>query len=100
MPETPQEWFARVSGAVRSEGYRGGQLQQWSTWPWTGELAPKEHLHWWLYARPTGMLQLRGTFLALLDDLLPARPPEDVRPDALLWATALGELVGGSIAVP
>ena len=41
MPETPQEWFARVSAAIECDGYRESDLQQWSSWPWTGSLTPK-----------------------------------------------------------
>lgn len=55
-----------------------------------------EHLHWWLYARPTGMLQLRGTFLSHWDDLLPPRPARDARSDADLVVARLLELVGGT----
>lgn len=200
MPETPQEWFDRVRAMLETEGYRETDLQQWSSWPWTGELTPKEleqpvaaeperrgaggadchscataedpgaggavwwddqfflvpadssslpfaaflmprrhadlgdltpqeaarqgelltgieaaaraslhipriqaarwgdggeHLHWWLYARPSGMLQLRGTFLSHWDDLLPPRPVEDVQADAAVWAAELVARVGG-----
>lgn len=56
-----------------------------------------EHLHWWLMARPTGALQLRGTFLALWDDLLPLRGPDAVRADALLVAQRLAEVAGGTV---
>ncbi|MFE9428124.1 HIT family protein [Kitasatospora sp. NPDC006697] len=34
------------------------------------------HLHWWLIARPEGMLQMRGTCLPLWDDLLPKQSAE------------------------
>ncbi|WP_220140310.1 HIT family protein [Kitasatospora acidiphila] len=34
------------------------------------------HLHWWLIARPEGMMQLRGTCLPLWDDVLPKQSPE------------------------
>lgn len=54
-----------------------------------------EHLHRWLYARPTGMLQLRGTFLSHWDDLLPPRPVDEVAADAALWSAALSARVGG-----
>ncbi len=37
-----------------------------------------EHLHLWFYARPSGQLQLRGTYLAAWDEVLPPLP-EDVR---------------------
>lgn len=58
-----------------------------------------EHLHWWLFARPTGMLQLRGTFLSHWDDLLPRRDPAEARRDAELVAARLVELAGGSTVV-
>lgn len=54
-----------------------------------------EHLHWWLMARPTGANQLRGTFLALWDDVLPAREPADLRADLDAVASRLVELAGG-----
>ncbi|WP_203568272.1 hypothetical protein [Aestuariimicrobium ganziense] len=57
-----------------------------------------EHLHWWVYARPTGMLQLRGTFLSHWDDLLPPRPLDDVAADARVWAADLVTRVGGTAA--
>lgn len=34
------------------------------------------HLHWWFFARPEGLLQLRGTCLPLWGDVLPDLPPE------------------------
>ncbi|WP_083673514.1 HIT family protein [Serinicoccus sp. CUA-874] len=201
MPETPQEWFARVSAAIERHGYRESDLQQWSSWPWTGSLTPKpleppvdvepdrrgaggqdclvcdaarsldpgyiiwhdelfllglpheprglpfalflmprrhaeladltpqeaarqgellsvvdaaaqqvlgipriqvalwgdgaEHLHWWLYARPTGMLQLRGTFLSHWDDLLPPVPADQFRADQVLVAHEVARRAGG-----
>lgn len=30
------------------------------------------HLHWWFIARPAGVLQLRGAFMPIWDDVLPA----------------------------
>lgn len=56
-----------------------------------------EHLHWWLYGRPTGQLQLRGTFLSLWADLLPPGDADLVRADSELVATALVELIGGEV---
>jgi diadenosine tetraphosphate (Ap4A) HIT family hydrolase len=35
------------------------------------------HLHVWFFARPAGMVQMRGTCLPLWDDLLPKVPAED-----------------------
>ncbi|WP_232247432.1 HIT family protein [Kitasatospora azatica] len=34
------------------------------------------HLHWWLIARPEGMMQLRGTCLPLWNDVLPKQSTE------------------------
>lgn len=204
MPETPQEWYERTRAAIETDGYRDTDLQQWSSWPWTGDLTAKpldaptdveplrrgadgidchtcsaaadldpgyvvwhddlwmlgvpfepralpfalflmplrhadladltqeesarqgelltaieqaavstlpvpriqvarwgdggEHLHWWLYARPTGMLQLRGTFLSHWDDLLPPVPEEQFRADQLLVVRELASRVGGTVA--
>lgn len=54
-----------------------------------------EHLHWWVLGRPTGVLQLRGTFLPHWDDLLPPRDPAALRSDIDLVAARLVELAGG-----
>jgi diadenosine tetraphosphate (Ap4A) HIT family hydrolase len=35
------------------------------------------HLHWWLLGRPERLPQVRGTFAAVWDDILPPTP-EDV----------------------
>ncbi|TDE98925.1 hypothetical protein EXU48_01650 [Occultella glacieicola] len=59
----------------------------------------QEHLHWWLFARPTGMLQLRGTFLSHWGDMLPTRDREAARADLDLVAARLVDLTGGH-AVP
>lgn len=56
-----------------------------------------EHLHWWLYARPTGQLQLRGTFLSHWGDLLPPGDAAVARADGALLAARLVELVGGEV---
>jgi diadenosine tetraphosphate (Ap4A) HIT family hydrolase len=57
----------------------------------------EEHLHWWVLARPTGVAQLRGSFLPLWDDLLPTRPREDSRADLLAVARRLADLAGGEV---
>lgn len=57
----------------------------------------QEHLHWWLLGRPTGMHQLRGTFLPHWDDLLPPRTRAELRTDLLLVAERLTTLVGGRV---
>ncbi|MDQ6936739.1 MAG: hypothetical protein M3140_03370 [Actinomycetota bacterium] len=55
-----------------------------------------EHLHLWFYARPSGQLQLRGTYLASWDELLPPLP-EDVRSaDSRAVAQALVASYGGT----
>ena len=54
-----------------------------------------EHLHWWIYGRPTGVLQLRGTFLALWEDLLPVRDATEERQDIDLVMARLVDLAGG-----
>ncbi len=205
MPESPQQWYARISAALDADGYRSTDLTQWPSWPWTGELTVKsldppadaepqrrgaggvdcrqcvssrdpdsgylvwrdqlwmiglpfepsalpfaaflmprrhadlqdltpaesarqgelltaveraacavlavpriqvarwgdgsEHLHWWMFARPTGQLQLRGTFLALWDDLLPGGDGATTRSNGHLWAAKLVELAGGEAVV-
>jgi hypothetical protein len=47
------------------------------------------HLHIFFFARPAGFAQLRGTCLALWDDLLPAVPAADRDRDAAAIAGAL-----------
>jgi len=37
------------------------------------------HLHYWLMARPAGMMQLRGSCMPLWDDLLPRVPADEWR---------------------
>ena len=54
-----------------------------------------EHLHWWLYGRPSGMAQMRGSFLMVWDDLLPLRPADLVSADANAFVTAFIDEVGG-----
>lgn len=54
-----------------------------------------EHLHWWVYGRPTGVLQLRGTFLSHWDDVLPPREQTALRADIDLVVARLVELAGG-----
>ena len=55
-----------------------------------------EHLHWWLFARPTGMAQLRGTFVTLWEDLLPVLDRAALRADLDVVAARLVELAGGA----
>ena len=57
------------------------------------------HLHVWFFARPAGFAQLRGTCLALWDDLLPDVPPDERDRDAAAVAAALA-LRGGHAHPP
>lgn len=36
-----------------------------------------EHLHLWFLPRPDGLVQARGSFLAMWDDILPPRPRDE-----------------------
>ena len=56
-----------------------------------------EHLHVFAYARPEGMQQLRGIFLPVWDDALPAVPTPERDADALAVAHALARSYGGAV---
>ena len=58
------------------------------------------HLHMWFLARPYGRLQLRGTFLSLWDDILPAIPEPEWRENLALVAAWLAEFGGRANAEP
>lgn len=62
--------LGRVDRAIRSLGEIG--RVHFSRWGDGGA-----HLHWWIFARPARLPQLRGTFSALWDDVLPPTP-EDI----------------------
>ena len=53
------------------------------------------HLHIFFFARPAGFAQLRGTCLAIWDDLLPAVPAASRDADAAAVARALADSHGG-----
>jgi hypothetical protein len=53
------------------------------------------HLHLFFYARPAGFSQLRGTCLAVWDDLLPAVPASQRDRDAAAVGQALARSHGG-----
>jgi diadenosine tetraphosphate (Ap4A) HIT family hydrolase len=62
--------LARVERAVRAVGEIGRvHITRYGD--------GSEHLHWWFLARPARVLQLRGSFAAIWDDILPPLP-EDV----------------------
>jgi hypothetical protein len=58
------------------------------------------HLHVWFLARPTGRLQLRGTFLSLWDDILPRIPEFQWRENLALVAAWLADFGGTALAEP
>ena len=53
------------------------------------------HLHIFFFARPAGFPQLRGTCLAIWDDLLPAVPADQRDQDAAAVAQAVTRFYGG-----
>lgn len=53
------------------------------------------HLHVFFFARPAGFDQLRGTCLAIWDDLLPPVPAEQREADAAAVARSLASSYGG-----
>lgn len=57
-----------------------------------------EHLHVFVYARPAGFPQLRGTCFAVWDDLLPPTDELQWAADAAAVAAALQETYGGAAA--
>lgn len=57
------------------------------------------HLHVFFFARPEGFVQLRGTCLAIWDDLLPPIPRDVRDADALIVARALALSYGGKATV-
>jgi hypothetical protein len=58
------------------------------------------HLHLWFLARPAGRLQLRGPFLSLWNDILPAASEEQWRENLALIAAWLAEFGGRPLAEP
>jgi hypothetical protein len=56
------------------------------------------HLHvFFFFARPAGFAQLRGTCMAIWDDLLPAQPDGQLDRDAAAVGQALVDSYGGSV---
>lgn len=51
-----------------------------------------EHLHWWFFVRPAGLVQARGSFLTDWDDVFPPRPREEWLADLQRVAAALDEV--------
>jgi hypothetical protein len=83
----------RLERAIRSlDGVARVHVNRWGD--------GSAHLHMWFLARPYGMLQLRGTFLSLWDDLLPVIPEEQWRENLALVAEWLAGFGGRAIAEP
>jgi hypothetical protein len=83
----------RLERAIRSlDGVARVHVNRWGD----GEA----HLHMWFMARPYGRLQLRGTFLALWDDILPPIPEAEWRENLALIAAWLAEFGGTPLAAP
>lgn len=83
----------RLERAVRSlDGVARVHVNRW------GDGAA--HLHLWFMARPYGRLQLRGTFLTLWDEILPAIPEGQWRENLALIAAWLAEFGGEPLAKP
>lgn len=57
------------------------------------------HLHFWLLARPAGLLQLRGSFLAVWEELLPPVPDEERRSAHRLIAESMAAGGGTAYAI-
>ena len=83
----------RLERAIRSlDGVARVHVNRW------GDGAA--HLHIWFLARPYGLLQLRGTFLSLWDDILPTIPERQWRENLALVAAWLAEFGGHANAEP
>jgi diadenosine tetraphosphate (Ap4A) HIT family hydrolase len=83
----------RLERAVRSlDGVARVHVNRWGD--------GSAHLHLWFLARPYGRLQLRGTFLSLWDDILPAISEAQWRENLALVAAWLAEFGGTPLAQP
>jgi len=83
----------RLERAIRSlDGVARVHVNRW------GDGAA--HLHLWFLARPAGRLQLRGPFLSLWNDILPAASEEQWRENLALIAAWLAEFGGRPLAEP
>lgn len=83
----------RVERAIRSlDGVERVHVNRW------GDGAA--HLHLWFLARPTGYLQLRGSFLSLWDDILEPISEHRWRENLAMVAAWLAEFGGRPLAEP
>jgi hypothetical protein len=82
----------RVTGAIRRiEGVGRTHFNRWGD--------GSEHFHVWFLARPLGMMQLRGAFIAAWDDLLPQLPDNEATANARTVASALAEVSGTPLGI-
>lgn len=83
----------RLERAIRSiDGIARVHVNRW------GDGAA--HMHMWFLARPTGRLQLRGSFLSLWDDIIEPIAESDWRENLAHVAAWLAEFEGRAIAEP
>lgn len=83
----------RLERAIRSlDGVARVHVNRWGD--------GSAHLHLWFLARPYGRLQLRGTFLSLWDDILPAISEARWRENLADVAAWLAEFGGTPLAQP
>jgi hypothetical protein len=83
----------RLERAIRSlDGVARVHVNRWGD--------GSAHLHLWFLARPTGRLQLRGSFLSLWDEILPPIPEPQWRENLALVAAWLAEFGGRPLAEP
>ena len=83
----------RLERAVRSlDGVERVHVNRW------GDNAA--HLHLWFLARPTGYLQLRGSFLSMWDDILEPVAEDVWRENLALVAAWLADFGGRAVAEP
>lgn len=83
----------RVERAIRSlDGVARVHVNRWGDGAF--------HLHVWFLARPSGRLQLRGSFLSMWNEILPPVPEEQWRENLALIAAWLGEFGGKALAEP
>jgi hypothetical protein len=80
----PDAYLAGLPIGVPQE-LPAGSAPSWEIFPFDGGA----HLHLMLYARPAGMQQLRGSFLATWEGLLPRVPEEQRRAAHRHLASAL-----------
>jgi hypothetical protein len=83
----------RLERAIRSlDGVARVHVNRWGD--------GSAHLHLWFLARPTGRLQLRGSFLSLWNDILPPVSDAQWRENLALIAAWLAEFGGRPLAEP